>query len=378
MYFNHAFRKEFLPASTTLRTTGTTADLTAGEIGFFNSKTFAALAAAGATPFIVAQGSYFVNDKIGPFHGGYKESVKSKEINPKYISRVIKVEAKAAVNQVKTLTICNLECGKTYRLRIDIKGSPALRFLNHQIYHTLDAFTGCCADPDNPALVDPTTVSILFAKQINEDPILSKYLTVAVKDTTGATVSPANYDTFTPAGGITSASDSDLVITAAYVNSVSGDCTFTPTDFYELEPIFIYTSMLDETGDPCHTNCFTEVETQAPVQTSGLGETILRNMILDGRYRQEAYPDSESVTHLRMRAIEVNPGLATITRGALYDQVLVLHNVPRWNNPTGTFDNDQYLLVFNVPDGTTTTTITNFFVNSAVAAGNAIALETFS
>jgi hypothetical protein len=56
--------------------------------------------------------------------------------------------------------------------------------------------------------------------------------------------------------------------------------------------------------------------------------------------------------------------------------VLILHNVPRFNNPTSTFDNDQYLLVINVPAGTATTSITNFIVNSCSAAGNAVSLET--
>lgn len=378
MYFSHAFRKDFLPASTTLASSGTTADLSAGAIGFFNAKTFAALTSAGATPFILAQGSYFTSDKIGPFHGGYKESVKSKVINPKYVSRVIKVAAKTPLNQIKTLEFCNLECGKTYRLRLDLKGSPALRFLSHNIYRTLDAFTGCCADESNPGLVDPTIAAIAFAKQVNNDPILKNFISVAVKNTADATVAAGSYDTFTPAGSITETSKAKLVITVAYADTKFGTCTFTPTDHYELEPLFIYSSMLDETGDPCHTNCFTETETQAPRQASGSGETVLRALILDGRYRQEAYPDSTHVDHLRMREIEANPGLANVNRSGLYDQVLILHSVPRFNNPTSTFDNDQYLLVLNVPTGTSTTAITDFVVNSAVAAGNAVALETFS
>jgi hypothetical protein len=68
--------------------------------------------------------------------------------------------------------------------------------------------------------------------------------------------------------------------------------------------------------------------------------------------------------------------LATVNRNGLYDQVLILHNVPRFNNPTSTFDNDQYLIVVHVPAGTATTTITNFITASASAAGNAVSLET--
>jgi len=77
MYFPHAFRKSFLPASTTLAASGGTDALTAGQIGFFDAKSFQAVSAQAA-PFILAEGSRFTSDKIGPVHGGYKESKKSK------------------------------------------------------------------------------------------------------------------------------------------------------------------------------------------------------------------------------------------------------------------------------------------------------------
>jgi hypothetical protein len=102
-------------------------------------------------------------------------------------------------------------------------------------------------------------------------------------------------------------------------------------------------------------------------------------MILDGRYLQNAYPDSTRVDSLRMREIEADPALATINRNGLYDQVLILHSVPRFNNPTGTFDNDQYLLKIHVPAGTTTTALTNYIIASAALAqgSGAITLETY-
>jgi len=36
--------------------------------------------------------------------------------------------------------------------------------------------------------------------------------------------------------------------------------------------------------------------------------------------------------------------LDVISRTGTYGRFYVLHSVPRFNNPTGTFDNDQYLL----------------------------------
>jgi hypothetical protein len=447
MYFPNAFRKSFLPASTTLASSGSTAALTAGQIGFFDAKTFQAVTAQAA-PFILAQGSYFAADKIGPVHGGYKESVKSKVINPKYISRLIKVSSVTPQNQiikVEANACAGLACDSTIRLRLDVKGSPALRFLNHQLYKTLDAYTGCC-DANNAA-IDQTVALLKWADQINEAPLLKDFVqakvwlettaSVAIDPTSGsATIAVANADAalfqvgekvvhaslapnslvvsvgaadsassgnanvvlsvaavsstngnaavftaqttagYTPATSSLGSVNSHMDIVAAYVDTKFGNCTFTPTDFYDLEPLFIYASVVDESGEPCKVECISVSETRAPKQVSGLGETVLRELILDGRYLQNAYPDSSRVDSLRMREIEADPALATVNRAALYDQVLILHNVPRFNNPTSTFDNDQYLIVVHVPTGTSTSSITTFITASASAAGNAVSLET--
>lgn len=448
MYFPHAFRKSFLPASTTLASSGSTADLTAGQIGFFDAKTFQAVTAQ-ATPFILAEGSRFASDKIGPVHGGYKESKKSKAINPKYVSRVIKVSGKAAQNQivkVEASACVGLACDSTIRLRVDVKGSPALRFLNHQLYKTLDAYTGCC-DANNSA-IDHTVALLKWADQINEAPLLKDFIqakvwvestaSVAINPTAGsATIVVANADaaafqvgekvvhaslaanslvvsvgaadsagsglaevvlsraavsstdgnaqiftaaataTYVPATSSLGSVNSHMDIVAAYVDTKFGNCTFTPTDKYDLEPLIIYASVVDESGDPCKVECISVSEVQTAVQASGVGETVLRDLILDGRYLQNAYPDSSRVDSLRMREIEADPALATVNRSGLYDQVLILHNVPRFYNPTSTFDNDQYLLVVHVPAGTSTTSITNFVINSCTAAGNAVSLESY-
>ena len=451
MYFPNAFRKSFLPASTTLASSGGTDALTAGQIGFFDAKTYQVVSAQAA-PFILAQGSYFAADKIGPVHGGYKESVKSKVINPKYISRLIKVTSDVAQNQIVSVdpSAATINSDTTYRLRLDVKGSPALRFLNHQLYKTLDAHSGCDTVAGTTNTVDQNVVLLKWKDQINEAPLLKDFVvakvwnlttaSVAINPTAGsATIVVANADAAafqagekvvhaSLAGGsqvvsvgaadsassgyanvvltknavastdgnakiysqvatgtyapVTSSAndiaavDSHLEITAAYVETKFGACTFTPTDFYELEPLFIYTSFVDESGDPCAVNGFVSAEIQAPKQASGLGETVLRELILDGRYLQNAYPDSSRVDSLRMREIEADPALATVNKAGLYDQVLILHNVPRFNNPSSTFDNDQYLIVVHVPTGTSTSSITNFIASSASAAGNAVTLET--
>lgn len=402
MYFNHAFRKSFLstyyvnpalgpagvPPGAVLShigvTTpnGSTADLSAGQIGLFDAQTYQSFTNANSgKPFILAQGSYFklTSDKIGPVHGGYQESVKSKVINPKYITRVFTTCSTPPVNEIKEICVCKVECGKTYRLRLDLKGSPALRFLSHNIYRTLDAFTGCCTDDCSAtctgALVDPTIVTIKWAKQVVENPIVSQFFQVEVLDWDGNTVADsssgttaeflADLDAYVP-NTTEDFSDTDLKscirLTVAYIDTKFGNCTFTPTDFYEVQPLRVFASMTDETGEPCNVQCVTisgQVDAngnltpayQEPLQAQGLGETVLRDMILTGRYRQEAFPDSSRVESLRMREIEANPGLATIDRNGFYNSINILHSVPRFNNPTGTFDNDQYLLTIYIEDG---------------------------
>jgi hypothetical protein len=411
---------------------------------------------------------------------------------------------------VQVPVTCGLTCDTTYRLRVDVKGSPALRFLSHNMYRTLDSYTGCCDTTDPTLQKDPVPTLLNWADQINLSLIFNTMVQARVYKlsynasgsttsssitTTSAVLSNSNFTTvngvaigqkvvganipansfvtaFTSGTSVTitypsqqtapvigtiatlgikfyndlysgaigtpqlgdatvipgtgtqsgvggsaivsagtatnetigavgtngaalytgladAASftvDAHIELSAAYIETKFGICTFTPTDKYDLEPLLIYTSLTDESGDPCAVNCFTTTNSntgtntaandatviQLPIQASGIGESVLRDMILSDRYLQLAYPDSSRVESLRMREIEQNPGLANITRTALYDQVMVLHSVPRFNNPSGMFDNDQYLLVFHVPTGTATSSLTNYIVNSVSAAGGTI------
>ena len=414
-YFNHAFKKAFLPApvggSLVLASQGNTADLTAGQIGLFDAKTFQAVTSVTSKPFILAQGSYFTNDKIGPVHGGYKESVKSKVINPKYISKVWTACGELAQNQVVEVSASGAECGTTYYLRLDLKGSPALRFLSHNIYRTVDAFTGCCNDDCSAGctneLVDPTIVTINWAKQILERPILPNFVKLVVKDYEGNTVatqagtSQAEITAFIAAldaylaGPVHAAFDpvadaaatSDLQLIVAYVETKFGNCTFTPTDHYELQPLRILTSLVDMSGQACvdrsgpngDTNWtwkgFSAVELVQGQQAQGTGETVVRELILDTRYHQNAFPDNKYVDSLRMREIETDPAIKNFDRNTLWDSINILHSVPRFNNPTGTFDNDQYLLSLYIPKGTNAVLFLNLLQDILNCAGNGVEIE---
>jgi hypothetical protein len=462
MYFPNAFRKVFVAdengGTLNLASTGSTQNLTPGQIGLFDSKTYAVITAAGAAgtnqKFIIAQGSYRTKDKLGDFHGGYTESTKSKEINPKYVSRFFKVTAQTAVNQILEISDLAITCGHTYDLRIDVKGSPVLRFLAHNLYHTVSAWSGCCADDCTVSCtgdpVDMTVVLLEWKDQINRQPLLSKFLRATVDtvvlETTGniststtgnahleianipdtsdlevgdrvrgvgvsgkivsidsssqvtldtastattvgvAVVFSREVDTETYVPVTVSPEDvvSTLRIEVAYVETKFGNCTFDTNDHYDLEPIFTYLSIVDESGDPCavkntaNSSPFDGVtEVQAPTQAMGTGETAVRDFILAERYLQNPFPNGCTVDSLRMREILDDPTFTALSRTAFYDQICLLHNVPRFNNPTGVFDNDQYLLVIYVPTGTTSTNLTDLIQDILDVAGMGVTMESF-
>lgn len=401
-YFNNAFNKVFLGTKGfAVVATKTTGDLTTGDTGFFLPSTvstgssgesgFTAATYADAAlgcPLIFAAGSLYQKDKVGPFHGGYKESNKSKLINPKYVSRFYKQEGCAPTNMTISVgatpytaeeaITCekDFECDSTYTFRLDIKGSPVLRFLTRNTYLNVDYYTGCCpADEVTPSIIDPTLVYINWAKQFMQSPLIAPFIQIEIFDTTGASIGVYNkttfdaavaagtltWDSYTPVSPTTGLT-AGMYVTGAYVDTRFGDCTFYPTDsiIAYLEPVTIIGSEVDLGGNPCkfggvcvHNVCY-------PKQGEGFGESVLRQLILSERYRQDHFYNGMD---LRIREITqgydvtdaVNRDL--LNTGFLYDRYYILHSVPRFNNPTGVFDNDQYLLeiVVNKPVSLTST-----------------------
>jgi hypothetical protein len=276
-------------------------------------------------------------------------------------------------------------CGETYYLRLDVKGSPALRFLNHNAYATVDAYTGCCApDAIAPTVVDSTTVMIAWANAIVNNPIVSPFIQPVVQaedgslwyapGTSAAFLTAEGADTwnnYVSAGHITDAC-AGLILNGAYVDTRFGDCTFQVSDFYEKEPVKLYASEVDYNGEPCLFTSLCVVTECASLQVQGLGETVLRELKLSESYRQNFM-----ATDFRIREItQGNQIVTAVDRSALYFRYVLIHNVPRFNNPTGTFDNDQYALTIYSQDPLST-----FF--STVGAwldgcGNACNIEEFA
>ena len=113
-------------------------------------------------------------------------------------------------------------------------------------------------------------------------------------------------------------------------------------------------SVVDDDGDACTDCCaaLTPLDSDNPCTTSVTtmpqetsGETVLRDLILDGRYRQDGGWNQGNKDSARFSEIEGGTALtAAVNRQAWYKMYYVQHTVPRYNNPTGVFDNDQYVI----------------------------------
>ena len=129
-YFSHAYRKSFVGSKATQASvpgvsagvddgflldaglsTAVLADTLApnalgvGTYGFFTPDTYVSVNAASpevvaGKPLVFAAASLFTNDKIGPFHGGYKESNKSKMINPRFVHKFSKMTGSASEQSI--------------------------------------------------------------------------------------------------------------------------------------------------------------------------------------------------------------------------------------------------------------------------------------
>ena len=461
-YFNHAFRKTFVGTEGFVNTLsghlGTPGNiLSGGEFAFVNAKTWAlqTTAPTGCCNLVLAAGSIYQNDKIGPFHGGYKETNKSKEINPKYVSRFYRVDPCTPQNNVihigntaytddvalalaitndgadledgvytdvllvdpapatgsglvvnitvvdnvvtfveivnggtgwvtgdvvtttvgepippidgeegtqPTFTVtagiganCCKEfyCGETYTLRVDVKGSPALRLLNHNSYIIASAYGGCCEEGSiAPTVIDSTLIFKQWAEAITRYPVISPFMQIILVDQNGTPwYAPGTDAAFLAAEGADTwdhyvspgyleGECAGLVLNGAYVDTKFGNCTFQISDFYEVEPVRLYASEVDLNGDPCTFNGVCVITECQGRQAMGLGESVARDVILSEQYRQNFF-------HSDFRIREITQGYSVfdyISRTTLYTRYFLQHNVPRFNNPSSTFDNDQYLL----------------------------------
>jgi hypothetical protein len=338
-------------------------------------------------PLVLASGSVHGQwtggkDKVGPFHGGYTESVKSKTINPRFVSAFYRVDAcpiqqaQVTIGENTTTSIpspgtCSQEylCNETYYLRVDLKGSPALRFLTRNSYYTASAYTGCCAAGSlAPTAVNPLIVYVNWAYQLLNSPLIGPFIQVqitysinggtdyfALGDGTNSAANLALLQSYVlgntalPANATPSLTKGGLIINGAYGDTRFNDCTFYPNDsiIAFLEPIQVYASEVDLNGDPCAFSSVCINNTCKAIQQKGTGENIIRSVIMTQAYSQDPFYTGQD---LRIREITNGTDVyGTINRFQSYSRYYLQHSVPRFNNPTGTFDNDQYLLEIIAP-----------------------------
>jgi len=479
-YFNHAFKKTMLGSSDFVEGAkgklGTTGNiLTKGQFGFVDKDwnlVDIGSAPTDCCPLTLVAGSLLAKDKIGAFHGGYKETNKSKVINPRYVHKFYRVDDCAPQNHIMAIgytpdtvgllvgqaititgaggsgltngTFTNVPitgasgsvsalatvvvagavvssvtittagqgyglpsgtlawsissaafstagaggppaspvvgtytavmtsgakgccqdflCDETYSLRVDIKGEAALEALAHNAYLTVDYNTGCCADPTvAPVATDSSLVYIEWAKQLTTSPIMKDFIEIVVTDEANKLWYADDVDTsgltpptgFTIGGnwknyvtpGHTSGECAGMTIQACYVSTDFGDCSFQYLDGYNYQPLKLYASEVDYTGSPCDFTGICVLDVCQPVQAMGLGESVVRDLIMSESYAQNPF-----ATDIRIREITQGDDMLTNEAGAsirgidTWVRYYILHTVPRYNNPSGVFDNDQYLI----------------------------------
>jgi len=379
-YFNHAYKKMFLAKTVEQAAATTTAELEAGEVALVDASSYVSVVSSGTCPdeFLIVQGNLNEVDTLGgnPLHGGYSESIKSKIIKKNYVNAMWKVDGTLAsadpVVKLGLPAVSGFAATDHPQIRIDLKGSEVLRSLNRNEYFIADA-TGCGAS--GTGLLTGLEVLTAWKDAINGDPIMSKFVS--------ATVTEAAAADGTDATNLLPAQEAHLSITVNYLATTFNANSFDTRDAYNTEPLTLTVSAIDDDGDACGSSVIeagvdvytdiTDAATaviEAPLLTATgvsavrtaptvTGECVLRDLIQDGRYRQDGGFSQGNKDSNRFREIEGGAKLvAAITVADPYSIYYLQHSVPRFNNPTGVFDNDQYIVAVAVKrytDATDTT-----------------------
>lgn len=416
MIFPYSFRKAYLanPVGSALvvQTSGNSDVIQKGQFGFClapNGIEGNFISGATTTTVKLVTGSWHTVDKIAPFYGGLQAPLYSKSIDFRRVTGFYKSVAAAAAQQIVSIGWNQVSgsttgpvfyCGETYLLRLDFLGSPALRLLNHQIYVNIPAYGGCCGTDCSSGCtstaVDAASIMLQWKDFMysNQVPYLKQFFLPQVYIRSGSTktevFSQADVDAgrggsvYTPNTSDPTSVIASFQLTGAYVDTKYNNCTFTPSDYFEIEPIFCHASLNTQDFQPCAwnttintsvPNMFTEL--QAPVYPKGLGEQVVREIIQSQRYKQEQFPDGNYVDSYRMREIEDNDWiLNNIDRQGYYDIIGITYNIFRPMNTQSLHDNESYTELIYMPTGTSTTTFTNLVQACLTAVNSPVTLQT--
>jgi len=451
MIFPYSFRRAYLGKNVggnlPVQTSGTPETIASGTFGLCLSPNGIEgnfISGSTTTSVKMVTGSWHTVDKIAPFYGGLQAPYYSKQIDFRRVTRFIQSLSAPAQQQVVSIGWDQSSadsigpvfyCGQSYLLRLDLTGSPALRLLNHQLYVTLPAYGGCCntdcSSGCTSTAVDPACIMLQWndfmrygtynpgigAPSMNSNAGEIPYLTqffmpaVYVKDGSSKTrvystldLQAANSGTFgtsaenaavISAGAYTCNTSTPTSVVAAfqltgsYYQTNYNNCTFTPSDYFEIEPIFCFASLMsgnfsdltnfgacayNTTINTSVPNMFAEL--QPAIYPKGLGEQVVREIIQSERYRQDHFADSIFVDSYRMREIENQQWiLDNVNRQAYYDSIAIVYNIYRPQNSQSIHDNDEYCEIIYMPAGTSATTFTNLFQACLTAVGSPVTLE---
>lgn len=279
--------------------------------------------------------------------------------------------------------------GQTYYLKVDIKGDPASRFARHDLYRVLDANGGCetyCEDgtvaPANTWDIYRQWIDGLDKCEIFDGfilPVLVMEITTTEDETTTASLYYFMNRKYFGQYGITEGTDDtansvydiekfesvmedifdaneadysetaagcgnvpkikfNMALIGAYVDTKFGTCSFSRFDHYGVEPIQIYASEVQFNGETCDAERVSVRRNRPGIIGTGYGEEMIRDLILNESYRQNYYSED-------YRTREISGGndvFDALNKDGKYGSFYILHSVPRHNNDTGIFDNDQY------------------------------------
>lgn len=361
-YFQHAYNKAFVVTKMHTDLGKPTGDLTPGEFAIVDEATYltkkTSSVAANTIPdkFMGVIGNYNSVDTLdgltagaaGSYtaHGGYAESIKTKGINIKYVRDIWATPCITASNTPIVITIpddclkCDGSTADVNQLRLDIKGEETLRFLNRFSYATFN-YRECCAD--GVVKVTGSAVATAWADAINMDPLMKHFVTAVAA--AGAALGT-------------------LTLTLNYTPTFFDNCSFDTRDYVGTAPLSLIVSAVNDGGDPCTDTCLTASLGGKGIPNFGLntanttatkaetnGSTVADQVILEGRYRQDGGWNQGNKDSARLREILQGDKIlgcagSLIDRTAFYAGYSILHSVPRFNNPTGVFDNDQYLYTY--------------------------------
>jgi len=237
-------------------------------------------------------------------------------------------------------------CNQSYTLRVDVQGSPMMRYVGRNGYFHPATWTGCCPVDDPVAPVDSTLVFIGWANSLLGSVVVSPFLDIVVYDESGLPwYAPGTnggvdeWDTYVSPGHVDGAC-AGMTLTGAYTDTTFSNCTFYTSDYYERYPVEVKAQEMDFVGDNCTFEGLCIVKECAPRMATGFGETVLRDIIVTESYKTNRFYQGDD---LRIREITLGNDIRdVVNRSSTYYRYYIEYTVAASGNPTSVSENTMY------------------------------------